>query len=141
MAKLTRLFGYQNREDEWVFPNEPEWDIEAWRKSGAKGPWIRPADDLVVIQQDPYPDQSESGLVLFASDNAVAEIMHPATVLAVGPGKWNKKGTRRQPIDLQSGDRVVALRVVAYNRIPDDYNQRLRIVHAEEIWGTTGEES
>ena len=141
VAKLTRLFGYQNGEDRMVYPDESEWDLLEWQSSGSKGPWIQPLNDLVVIQQEPYPDRTESGLILFANDDKVDNVLHTATVLAVGKGKWEEEGAVRQPMDLVPGDRVATVRFIAYNRIPDDCNQRLRIVPEGEIWGYAGEEN
>ena len=141
MAKLTRLFGYQTDEGEWVYPDEAAWDLTTWEQSESRGPWIRPSNDLVVFQQDPYPDKTGSGLIHFASDQAVDNVMHYATVLAVGPGKWNKKGTRREPPNVKPGDRIVTVRFVAYNRIADDCNARLRIAQEGEIWGFADSEA
>lgn len=140
VAKLTRLFGYAKGGRD-VYPNEPEWDIAEWRGSEEKGPWIRPLRDLVVIQQDPYPDRTRSGLVLFADDGKVANTLHTAVVLAVGKGAWHPRELRREGTDLQPGDRIAAVRYVAYNRIPDDCNERLRIVPAGEVWGHSDDAS
>lgn len=140
MAKLTRLFGYQNREDVWVYPDEEGWSLSEWQQSATKGPWIKPANDLVIIQQDPYPDQTKSGLIIFANEDAVDDVLHTAVVLAVGPGKRDKKG-RRRAMDVRPGDRIATVRFVAYNRIPDDCNPRLRIVPEGELWGFADEAS
>lgn len=136
MAKLKRYFGYK-KDGEQVYPDETSWSWEEWNASADKGPWIKPLRDLIVLQQDPYP--TRKGAIFFPSEGAMEHVLHPGTVLAAGPGTYSEDGTFVEN-PLKPGDRVAAIRFVAYNRMPDDRNQRMRIVPGAEIWGHVDEE-
>lgn len=65
----------------------------------------RPMGDHVVIELD---TQSETTGLILLPETAVKERgTRTGTVLTVGPGKWNDKKFRRDPMTLKPGDRVV----------------------------------
>ena len=65
---------------------------------------IRPLGNHVVIELEP---SSVSGVILRPDTVPEERGTRKGTVLHVGPGKWNKKGTARKPMQLKPGDRVL----------------------------------
>ena len=67
---------------------------------------IRPILDRIVVKPS-IQTMSAGGIALtpHVDDGLVKEIIH-GTVVAVGPGKFDKKGHRQSMWDLAPGDRV-----------------------------------
>lgn len=74
--------------------------------------------DNVLVKMDPDKELTSSGIIIKPKE-AMETIMRTGVVVAVGPGKYAKKGERdldkRVPIPLEVGDGVVFNRFVASN--------------------------
>jgi chaperonin GroES len=64
---------------------------------------IKPLEDRVVVQANEAETTTASGLVI---PDTAKEKPQEGTVLAVGPGRFDDKGSRI-PVDVQVGDTVV----------------------------------
>ncbi|MCD5381259.1 MAG: co-chaperone GroES [Candidatus Pacebacteria bacterium] len=69
---------------------------------------IIPLGDRVIVR--PLTDEeagsaSASGIII--PDSAKQEKAEQGIVIAVGPGKWDKDGEKRVPMEVKEGDRVV----------------------------------
>lgn len=85
-------------------------NVPAWRDPDriAHLAWdekeIKPCQDQVVIRLDP-PPTTAAGIIIPESAQRNEKVT-TATVVAVGPGAFDKRG-RRIPLDVQAGDRVL----------------------------------
>jgi chaperonin GroES len=76
-----------------------------------------PINDQVLVRQDPPKEKLGSGLLYASQGN---EVWTPfATVLRVGPGKWNRDGSARVELDVKPGDRVLFKRTPDTAIVPD----------------------
>ncbi len=64
---------------------------------------IKPLGDRIIVRRDSSTERSRGGVIL--PDNAKQKPQR-GTVLAVGPGKLLKDGTRR-PLQVKEGDTVL----------------------------------
>ena len=64
---------------------------------------IRPLEDRIVVQANEAETTTASGLVI---PDTAKEKPQEGTVLAVGAGRFDDKGTRI-PVDVQVGDTVI----------------------------------
>jgi len=64
---------------------------------------IRPLEDRILVQANEAETTTASGIVI---PDTAKEKPQEGTVLAVGPGRFDDKGTRI-PVDVQVGDTVV----------------------------------
>lgn len=67
---------------------------------------FRPALDRVLVEYDPKPTHTDGGLHIPATAGSPWERFEPATVRAVGPGRFHENG-ERQPMQVKVGDRVL----------------------------------
>ena len=65
---------------------------------------LKPLEDRVIIKAVQEEEKTASGIVL--PDTAKEKPML-GEVMAVGDGKWDEAGTKRIPVDVKTGDRVV----------------------------------
>ena len=65
---------------------------------------IKPLEDRVLVQIVEAETTTASGLVI--PDSAKEKPLE-ATVVAVGPGRWDEDGERRIPLDVKEGDIVL----------------------------------
>ena len=65
---------------------------------------IKPLEDKILVQAIEAETTTASGLVI--PDSAKEKPLE-ATVVAVGPGRWDEDGERRIPIDVKEGDIVL----------------------------------
>ena len=65
---------------------------------------IKPLEDKILVQAIEAETTTASGLVI--PDSAKEKPLE-ATVVAVGPGRWDEDGERRIPLDVQEGDIVL----------------------------------
>lgn len=65
---------------------------------------IKPLEDKILVQAIEAETTTASGLVI--PDSAKEEPLE-ATVVAVGPGRWDEDGERRIPLDVKEGDIVL----------------------------------
>jgi chaperonin GroES len=64
---------------------------------------IRPLEDRIVVQANEAETTTASGIVI---PDTAKEKPQEGTVLAVGPGRFDDKGSRI-PVDVQVGDTVI----------------------------------
>ena len=64
---------------------------------------IRPLEDRILVQANEAETTTASGLVI---PDTAKEKPQEGTVLAVGPGRFDDKGTRI-PLDVKVGDTVI----------------------------------
>ena len=65
---------------------------------------IKPLEDKILVQAIEAETTTASGLVI--PDSAKEKPLE-ATVVAVGPGRWDEDGERRVPLDVKEGDIVL----------------------------------
>lgn len=65
---------------------------------------ITPLNDRIVVRRESASDKTAGGIIL--PDNSKQK-PHRGTILAVGPGKLNKKDGSRHPLQLKVGDKVL----------------------------------
>jgi chaperonin GroES len=65
---------------------------------------LKPLEDRVVVKAVTQEEKTASGIVL--PDTAKEKPML-GEVTAVGEGKWDEAGTKRIPMDVKVGDRVI----------------------------------
>jgi chaperonin GroES len=73
---------------------------------------FRPINDSILIRFDKESDKVNSGL-LYKPEGAAEHIFGTGEVLAVGPGKWNNKGGRYEPMLVQVGDGVAVIKFLS----------------------------
>jgi len=65
---------------------------------------LKPLEDRVVVKAVTQEEKTASGIVL--PDTAKEKPML-GEITAVGDGKWDEAGTKRIPMDVNVGDRVI----------------------------------
>ncbi|HBC7266964.1 co-chaperone GroES [Corynebacterium striatum] len=65
---------------------------------------IKPLEDKVLVQIVEAETTTASGLVI---PDSAKEKPQEATVVAVGPGRWNEDGDERIALDVKEGDIVI----------------------------------
>ena len=65
---------------------------------------LKPLEDRVIIRAADKEETTASGIVL--PDTAKEKPML-GEVVAVGDGKWDEAGTKRVPMDVKKGDKVI----------------------------------
>ena len=65
---------------------------------------IKPLEDKVLVQIVEAETTTASGLVI---PDSAKEMPQEATVVAVGPGRWNEDGDERIALDVKEGDTVI----------------------------------
>ena len=65
---------------------------------------LKPLEDRVVVKAVTQEEKTASGIVL--PDTAKEKPML-GEIVAVGDGKWDEAGTKRIPVDVKVGDRVI----------------------------------
>ena len=65
---------------------------------------IKPLEDRIVVRPLEAEQTTASGLVI---PDTAKEKPQEGEVLAVGPGRFDDAGTKRVPIDVKVGDRVL----------------------------------
>ena len=65
---------------------------------------LKPLEDRVIIKAVAEEEKTASGIVL--PDTAKEKPMMGA-VVAAGDGKWDEAGTKRIPMDVKKGDKVI----------------------------------
>jgi len=65
---------------------------------------LKPLEDRVVVKAVTGEEKTASGIVL--PDTAKEKPML-GEITAVGDGKWDEAGTKRIPMDVKVGDRVI----------------------------------
>ena len=65
---------------------------------------LKPLEDRVIIKAVQEEEKTASGIVL---PDTAKEKPTLGKVVAVGDGKWDEAGTKRVPVDVKVGDKVV----------------------------------
>ena len=65
---------------------------------------LKPLEDRVVIKAVTQEEKTASGIVL--PDTAKEKPMI-GEIVAAGEGKWDEAGTKRIPVDVKKGDKVI----------------------------------
>ncbi len=65
---------------------------------------LKPLEDRVIVKAVEEEEKTPSGIVL--PDTAKEKPMK-GEVVAVGEGKWDEQGTKRIPVDVKVGDKVI----------------------------------
>ena len=65
---------------------------------------LKPLNDRIIIRREASNDKSAGGIII---PEAAKQKPQRGTILAVGPGKLNKKTGARIPLDLKVGDVVL----------------------------------
>ncbi len=95
---------------------------------------LRPLGDRIIVRRVESADKSAGGIIL--PDNAKQK-PQKGTVLAAGPGKLLKDGTRR-PLQIKQGDTVLFTAWAG-----DEFKERgrqdeLLIMHEEDVLAVIG---
>lgn len=73
-------------------------------KSEIKAPDFTPLGDHVLVRRDEAPTRTPAGIIL--PDSAKHKVTR-GIILAVGPGAWNEERTKRVPMDVAVGQKIV----------------------------------
>ncbi len=65
---------------------------------------LKPLNDRIIIRREASNDKSAGGIII---PDAAKQKPQRGTILAVGPGKLNKKTGERIPLDVKVGDVVL----------------------------------
>jgi len=91
---------------------------------------IRPLHDRVVVKRVPAEEKTKSEIVL---PGAAAEKPDIGEVVAVGPGKLLKDGSR-SPMDLKPGDKVLFGKYSGQS-VKQDNGEEMLVMREEDIMG------
>jgi chaperonin GroES len=89
---------------------------------------LKPLGDRVVIKPLEEEERTKGGIVL--PDTAKEKPQH-GEVIAVGPGEWQEGGTKRIPLDIKAGDRVLFVKYAGTEVKTDDGD--LLVLRASDI--------
>jgi chaperonin GroES len=89
---------------------------------------LKPLGDRVGIKALEVEERTKGGIVL--PDTAKEKPQH-GEVIAVGPGEWNEDGTKRRPLDVKAGDRVLFAKYAGTEVKTDD--GELLVLRASDI--------
>ena len=90
---------------------------------------LKPLGDRVLVKPAPKEERTASGLYI---SSGAQEKPQQGTVMAVGPGKLNKKGDHI-PLDVKVGDEVLYGKYGG-NEVKLD-GEELLLLRAEDIYG------
>ena len=90
---------------------------------------LKPLGDRVLVKPAPKEERTASGLYI---SSGAQEKPQQGTVIAVGPGKLNKKGDH-MPLDVEVGDEVLYGKYGG-NEVKLD-GEELLLLRAEDIYG------
>jgi len=65
---------------------------------------VKPLNDRIVVRRDASDEKTKGGLLL---PEQAKKKPQRGTILAVGPGKMDKKTGERHPMQLKAGDKVL----------------------------------
>jgi chaperonin GroES len=90
---------------------------------------VKPLGDRVVIQRHAEESKTSGGILL---PDAAKQKPHKGTVLAVGPGKLLKDGTR-QPLQVKKGDVVLFTNWAGDEYKTHNRDDRILLMREEDI--------
>nr|VDG62396.1 co-chaperonin GroES [Streptococcus thermophilus] len=90
--------------DDGCAPTEEETKSETKGFQTVANVNIKPLEDKILVQIVEAETTTASGLVI---PDSAQEKPQEATVIAVGPGRWDDEGEHRIPVDVKEGDTVI----------------------------------
>lgn len=103
--------------------------------NNAENSTIKPLGDRVVVRQltdEEAGTKSASGIII--PDTVSKEKPEQGVVIAVGEGKWDDAGTKRIPMEVNVGDRIIFSKY-GYDEVKIG-GEELFIVSSSSILGT-----
>jgi chaperonin GroES len=95
---------------------------------------LRPLDDRIIVRREESDEKSKGGIIL--PENAKKK-PQSGTVIAVGPGKMNKDGTRTA-LQVKAGDRIL-FTAWAGDEFKDRKNKdELLVMHESDVLAIVG---
>lgn len=64
---------------------------------------LRPLHNRIIVERETAGEQKQGSIII---PDSAKEKPQQATVISVGPGKFDKDG-KRQPLDVKAGDKVL----------------------------------
>jgi chaperonin GroES len=95
---------------------------------------LRPMGDRIIVRRTEAAEKSSGGVIL--PDNAKQKPQR-GTVLAVGPGKLLKDGTRR-PLQVKEGDRVLFTAWAGDEGRERGAKDAILVMHEEDVLAVIG---
>ena len=90
---------------------------------------VEPRMDMLVVEPDDET-MTRSGLIYLANENRESQ-NRVATVVKVGPGRWERGVGKRKPIQCRPGEKVVMMRYGGASIIVN--GRKLRILQEDDI--------
>jgi chaperonin GroES len=90
---------------------------------------LQPIGDRIIVRREASDNKSAGGILL--PDNAQKKPQR-GTVLAVGPGKANKKTGDRTPLQLKAGDKVL-FTSWAGDEFKDRGKDEVLVMHEDDV--------
>lgn len=95
---------------------------------------LKPLSDRIIVRREAAEDKSFGGIIL---PEAAQKKPQRGTIVAVGPGKVNKKDGKHMPMQLKAGDKVLftswAGDEVNPGKRPEGKTGELLIMHEEDV--------
>ena len=90
---------------------------------------LKPLGDRIIVRREESSDKSVGGI--FLPENAKQKPQR-GTILAVGPGKMNKKTGERTPLQVKAGDKVL-FTSWAGDEFKDRKTGEVLVMHEEDV--------
>src|SRR5438067_2932293 len=95
---------------------------------------LKPIGDRLIVKRHALADKTAGGIIL--PDNAKQK-PQKGTVLAVGPGKTNKDGTRRPP-QVKEGDEILFTAWAGDEFKDRGKDETILVMHEEDVLAVLG---
>jgi chaperonin GroES len=90
---------------------------------------LKPLGDRLIVRRTEAADKSTGGIII---PDAAKQKPQRGTVLAVGPGKMMKDGTRR-PLQVREGDRVLFTAWAGDEFKEKGSGEAILVMHEEDV--------
>jgi chaperonin GroES len=90
---------------------------------------LKPLGDRIIVRRTEAADKSAGGVII---PDAAKQKPQRGTVLAVGPGKMLKDGTRR-PLQVREGDRVLFTAWAGDEFKEKSSGETILVMHEEDV--------
>jgi len=90
---------------------------------------LQPLSDRIIVRREASSDKSVGGI--FLPENSKQKPQR-GTILAVGPGKLNKKTGERTPLQVKAGDKVL-FTSWAGDEFKDRKTGEVLVMHEEDV--------
>jgi chaperonin GroES len=91
---------------------------------------LKPLNDRIIVRREAAEDKSFGGIIL---PEAAKKKPQRGTILAVGPGKVNKKTGEFMPLQLKTGDKVLFTSWAGDEFKGDAKAGEVLIMHEEDV--------